>query len=176
MTSTDPRVSDSHLISTDPRVSETHLISTDPALLDLDVIHGFLSTCYWSPGIARERIAHAIQNSLCFGVYDTTLPFRRAQEGPAHRLPAQVGFARIVTDRATFAYLCDVFIIESHRKMGLSKRLMDAVMAHPDLRGVRRLCLFTRDAHSLYTRYGFTPMPEPARYLERLDKEIYKHP
>lgn len=147
------------------------LISTDNTLLDLDTIHAFLSTCYWSPGIARERVERAINHSLCFGVYDSELP--RASNPT---LPTLIGFARVVTDHASFAYLCDVFILPTHRARGHSKLLMQHILQHPALQGLRRFCLMTRDAHTLYTQYGFTPMPDPTRYLERTDRESYKLP
>lgn len=147
------------------------LISSDNALLDMDAVYAFLSTCYWSPGIARERLERAIAHSLCFGVYDPSLP--RAGD-PAK--PSQIGFARVVTDRATYAYLCDVFILESRRARGASKAMMRAVLAHPDLQGLRRFCLMTRDAHGLYTQFGFGPTPDATRYMERLDRESYKRP
>lgn len=136
--------------------------STDPARLDLGVIHGFLSTCYWSPGIPLAAVERAIRHSLPFGLYDL-----------APATPAQVGFARIITDFASFAYLCDVFILESHRGRGLSKRLMEFVLAHPDLQRLRRVALFTRDAHALYARYGFAPMPDPTRYMEIARPGVY---
>ncbi len=135
------------------------LVSTDPARLDLDVIHGFLSQAYWSEGIPREVLERAIRNSLCFGVY---------VDG------AQVGFARIVTDRATFAYLADVFILESHRGRGLSKLLMEVIMSHPDLQGLRRFSLGTRDAHGLYRQFGFESPKMPERLMEIVDLDIYK--
>ena len=144
-------------------------VSTDHSLLDLDTIHGFLSICYWSPGIARERVERAIRNSMCFGVYDIGLP--RSTE-PSK--PSQIGFARVVTDRATYAYLCDVFVLETHRRRGASKLLMRTIVEHPDLQGLRRFCLMTRDAHGLYSQFGFTPCADPARYMERLDRESYK--
>ena len=146
---------------------ESLVLSTDRSLVDLDAVHGFLSTCYWSPGIARERVARAIEHSLCIGVYDPSSP------RPDGR-PGQAAFARVVTDCASFAYLCDVYIEESHRGRGLSKWLMETILAHPDLQGLRRFCLMTRDAHGLYQQYGFTPMPDPAKYLERVDREGYK--
>lgn len=133
------------------------VVSTDAARLDLDVIHGFLSACYWSPGIPRGTLAKGIENSLCFGAYEEGV------EGSP-----LVGFARVITDRATYAYLCDVFVLEAWRGRGVSKLMMEAVVGHPDLQGLRRLCLFTRDAHGLYERFGFTPMPDPGRYLERV--------
>ncbi|MFN0133777.1 MAG: GNAT family N-acetyltransferase [Phycisphaerales bacterium] len=147
------------------------LISPDPALLDLDAIHAFLTTSYWSPGIARERVERAIKHSLCWGVYDPAIP----RSGHAD-LPSLVGFARVITDHASFAYLCDVFIIESHRGRGLSKQLVQTILACPALQGLRRFCLMTRDAHGLYQQFGFTPMPDPTRYLERTDREGYKLP
>lgn len=146
-------------------------ISTDPSLLDLDAIYAFLSTCYWSPGIARERVERAIRNSMCFGAYDTDQP----RAGNPSK-PSQVGFARVITDRATYAYLCDVFVLESHRGRGASKLLMRTITEHPDLQGLRRFCLMTRDAHGLYSQFGFGPTPDPTRYMERLDRESYKRP
>lgn len=163
--------------------SDPYLLSDDQSLLDLDAVHGFLSTCYWSPGIDRTRLEHAIRNSLCLAVYDTRV---HRGGGPAHTpsdndttsapLPTLVGFARVITDRATFAYLCDVFVLEPWRGQGLSKRLVHAVMTHRDLRGLRRVCLFTRDAHGLYRQFGFDSLPDPGRYMEVLDRESYKLP
>ena len=127
-------------------------IDTDKRRLDLDVIHGFLSASYWSPDVPRETVRRAIENSLCFGVYIGA---------------AQVGFARVITDLATFAYLADVFVLEAYRGRGLSKRLMDAIVSHPQLQGLRRWMLITRDAHGLYARYGFTPLAAPDRFMER---------
>lgn len=139
------------------------LISSDPTLLDLDVIHGFLSTCYWSPGIPRATIERALTHSLSFGLYETS--------GAA---PRQIGFARVVTDRATFAYLCDVFILDAVRGRGLGTWLIESLLAHPDLHGLRRFCLLTRDAHALYARFGFKPMPDPSRYMEVWNPNVYK--
>lgn len=134
------------------------VVDTDKQRLDLDVIHGFLATSYWSPGIPREIVQRAIEHSLCFGVYlgDT-----------------QVGFARAITDYATFAYLADVFVLPAHRGRGLSKMLMDAIVSHPDLQGLRRWSLTTRDAHGLYVRYGFTPLSAPDRFMERYTPNAY---
>jgi GNAT superfamily N-acetyltransferase len=116
-------------------------ISTDAERLDVDRIHRFLSTdAYWSPGVAREVVARSIEHSICFGVY-------RGDE--------QVGFARVVTDRATFAWIADVYIESDHRGNGLGKRLVAAVLGHPDLQGLRRWMLGTADAHGLYRRFGF---------------------
>jgi GNAT superfamily N-acetyltransferase len=133
-------------------------ISTDPARLDVDAIHAFLTQSYWSPGIPRATVARAIANSLCFGV------FWQGQ---------QVGFARMVTDKTTFAYLCDVYVLEEHRGHGVSKQLMAHVMQHPDLQGLRRMMLATRDAHGLYTQYGFTALTAPDRIMEIVRPDIY---
>jgi GNAT superfamily N-acetyltransferase len=148
-------------------------VSADHALLDLDAVHAFLSTCYWSPGLSRERMERAITHSLCWGAYDPS----ELRKTPAFcSLPSQVGFARVVTDRASYAYLCDVYVLESHRGRGLAKMMMASIMACPDLRGIRRFDLFTRDAHELYKHYGFGPTPDPSRLMERVDKEGYKQP
>ena len=141
------------------RKGDGYVISTDPAKLDLDVIHGFLSRSYWCEDIPRDLLARAIRNSLCFGVY---------VDG------GQVGFARAITDRATYAYIADVFVLEPHRGRGLSKRLMEAIMSHPELQGLRRWNLGTRDAHGLYSQFGFASPKFPERYMEIADLEIYK--
>lgn len=133
-------------------------ISTDPARLDVGAIHAFLTQSYWSPGIPRATVERAIANSLCFGVFC---------EG------RQVGFARMVTDRTTFAYLCDVYVLEEHRGRGVSKQLMEHVMRHPDLQGLRRMMLATRDAHGLYAQYGFTALAAPERIMEKHDPDVY---
>jgi GNAT superfamily N-acetyltransferase len=130
---------------------EGYVISSDPGLLNLDVIHGFISESYWAKGIPKALVERTIRNSLCWGVY--------------HR-GAQVGFARVVSDRATFAYLCDVFISGEHRGRGLSKALVAAILAHPDLQGLRRWMLVTADAQSLYEQFGFKVVPEPERHME----------
>jgi GNAT superfamily N-acetyltransferase len=131
------------------------LISTDPDKLDLNVIHQFLANeSYWSPGIAREKIARYMQHSLCFGVYAC---------GPDSE--KQVGFARVISDFTTFAYVADVFILPSYRGQGLGKWLVEAMLAHPELQGLRRWTLDTRDAHGLYQQYGFKPDPRPENHL-----------
>jgi len=132
-----------------------YTISTNPDLLDLGFIHDFLSTkSYWAQGRSRETVALSIRSSLCFGVY--------APDG------RQAGFARAVTDHATFAWVCDVFVDEAHRGKGLGKRLIQAVVTHPDLAAVKRLVLGTRDAHELYRRYGgFESLRNPERWMER---------
>jgi GNAT superfamily N-acetyltransferase len=139
-------------------------ISTDKTHLDVAVIHQFLSReSYWAQGVPRDIVERSIANSLSFGVYE-------AESGGG----AQVGFARVITDYATFAYLCDVFILSAHRGQGLSKWLMEVIVAHPDLQGLRRFLLFTRDAHSLYARYGFTPLHHPQNALYRHDFDPYR--
>jgi GNAT superfamily N-acetyltransferase len=137
-----------------------YTLSTDPARLDLDVIHEFLTNCYWAKGIPREVVARSIEHSLCFGVYDAS--------------GAQVGFARVITDFATFAYIGDVFILESHRGHGLGKWLMECIVRHPALQGLRRWMLATRDAHGLYSQFGFKPLQLPESYMELHRDEVYK--
>jgi N-acetylglutamate synthase-like GNAT family acetyltransferase len=130
-------------------------ISTDAGRLDIAFIHDFLSTkSYWAQGRSRETVSRSVQNSVCFGVY--------ASDG------RQVGFARLVTDRATFAWVCDVFIDEAHRGKGLGKRLVEAVVSHPCLKGLKKVVLGTRDAHELYRRHGgFKSLETPERWMER---------
>ena len=132
-------------------------ISTDPGLLDRPLIHSFLSRSYWAGGIPRETVDRSIENALCFGVYEGT---------------SQVGFARVVTDRATFAYLADVFVLESHRGRGLAVWLMEAIRSHPDLQGLRRWILMTRDAHGLYEKSGFRTIQDPGRCMEIVDRDV----
>lgn len=156
---------------------DAFVLSTDPALLDLDAVHAFLSTCYWSPGLNRARMERAIAASLIWAVYDTRVSRPRVAGGGGEEeagLPALAGFMRVVTDRATFAYLCDVFVLEAYRGRGLSRWMLEHVTACPDLQGVRRFSLLTRDAHGLYAKFGFAPAPDPSRYMERLDREGYK--
>jgi GNAT superfamily N-acetyltransferase len=157
------------------------LISTHRERLNLDVIHGFLTHCYWAKGIPREVVARSIEHSLCFGIYDASprlaknaRPFGGAQgKHGAHR---QVGFARVVSDFATVAYLGDVFVLESHRGRGLSKWLMQCVIEHPALQNLRRWILLTRDAHGLYSQFGFTPVKAPERYMELHQPHVYETP
>jgi N-acetylglutamate synthase-like GNAT family acetyltransferase len=136
------------------------LISTDRSKLDVDVIHGFLTRSYWASGIPRETVVRSIENSLCFGVYDNS---------------SQIGFARAISDFATYAYVADVFILEPYRERGLGKELMASIMAHPDLQGLRRWSLGTRDAQGLYAQFGFEPVVNTwARtVMEIADPEIY---
>jgi GNAT superfamily N-acetyltransferase len=133
-------------------------ITCDAERLDVDAIHGFLSQSYWSADIPRAVVERAIANSLCFGVF-----YERAQ----------VGFARVVTDKATFAYLADVYILPEHRGKGLSRRLLERVVRHPDLQGLRRMLLATRDAHGLYAKFGFKPLARPERIMEIHEPSVY---
>jgi GNAT superfamily N-acetyltransferase len=135
-------------------------ISTDRELLRLDVVHRFLTNCYWSKGISREVVERSIEHSLCFGIYE--------QDG------TQVGFARVVSDFATVAYLGDVFVLESHRGRGLSKWLMECIIQHPALQSLRRWILLTRDAHRLYSKFGFTALKTPERYMELHRPDVYQ--
>lgn len=138
---------------------EAYSISTDPDRLDRAVIHGFLRESYWAPEIPREIVDKSIRNSLPFGVY----------EGEA-----LVGFARVITDFATFAYVADVFVLSSHRGRGLAVWLMEVIRAHPELQGLRRWVLATRDAHGLYRKSGFTEMDNPKRFMEIVNRDIYR--
>jgi GNAT superfamily N-acetyltransferase len=136
-----------------------YFVSTDPRLLDVSLIHKFLSEqSYWAPGIPRDVVGRSLENSLCFGLFCDS---------------EQIGFARLVTDRATFAWLADVFVIEAHRGQGLGRWLVGSLLEHPDLQGLRRILLGTRDAHGLYQRFGFTPLAEPSRFLEIHRPDIY---
>jgi GNAT superfamily N-acetyltransferase len=127
--------------------------------MDIEMIHRFLSEeSYWAKGIPRDVVERAIENSLCFGAFD---------DGK------QVAFARVITDYATFAYLADVFVLPSHRGRGIGKQIMDAVMAHPKLQGLRRWHLVTRDAHSLYAQYGFAALESPERHMGIAVKNAY---
>ena len=134
-------------------------ISTDKAKLDVDLIHSFLNGTYWAEGIPKETIRRSIEGSLCFGVFENA---------------KQIGFARMITDKATFAYLADVFIIEEYRGRGLSKWLMDVIMSHPDLQGLRRMILVTKDVHGLYKKFGFVPLINVERWMQKLDPDVYR--
>ena len=129
-------------------------VSTDRALLDLDVIHDYLHHSYWSPGVPREVVAKAIDHSLCFGLY---------VDVEAER--TQIGYARLVTDQATFAYLADVFVLEAYRGVGLGVWLIDCIMGCPAIGGVRTLFLQTRDAHTLYEKFGFETITDAGRMM-----------
>jgi GNAT superfamily N-acetyltransferase len=148
-----------------------YLVSDDPARLDATAIHAYLSSSYWCENIPREVVDRALANSLCVGAY---LVSGASSVAPGARKDKQVGLARIVTDYATFAYLCDVYVLEEHRKHGLAKALMAMLVAHPRLQGLRRWNLVTRDAHKLYTQFGFTAIAHPDRYMERLFRDVYR--
>ncbi|WP_290791618.1 GNAT family N-acetyltransferase [Flavihumibacter sp. UBA7668] len=137
------------------------LISTDKSKLDIDSIHTFLSAkAYWSLHIPIERVQKAIENSLCFGVYQKEL---------------QIGFARVISDYSTIAYLGDVYILEAFRGQGLSKWLMETIMSHPDLQGLRRWILLTGDAHGLYEQFGWTAIADPSKWMELHNKNVYSN-
>ena len=136
----------------------TYEISTDSARFDLDLIHEFLTTTYWAQGRPREVVERSIRNSLCFGAFDG-----------AH----QVGFARVITDRAVFGYLADVFVLEEYRGRGLSKWLMEVILGHPELQGFRRWLLATRGAHGLYQKFGFDRLAHPENMMEIVRAGMY---
>jgi len=133
-------------------------ISDQASDLDLDAVHGFLVSSYWARGIPRATVERSIRNSLSFGLFHGG---------------RQIGFARAVTDRATFAYLADVFVAEDERDRGLGAWLVETVMAHPELKGLRRWLLATRDAHPLYRRFGFKAVADPSLFMTIHDPEIY---
>jgi N-acetylglutamate synthase-like GNAT family acetyltransferase len=133
-------------------------VSTDPARIDVLMVHEVLTSSYWAKGIPLETVQESIENSISFGVYhDQQL----------------VGFARVISDRATFAYLADVFILPSHRGRGLSRWLMECIVSHPDLQGLRRWMLATQDAHGLYAKFGFTPLKSPESWMEIHRPDVY---
>ena len=134
-------------------------LSTRAEEMDVDAVHAYLSgESYWARGVPRETVARAIQHSLCVGVFHGA---------------AQVAFARAVTDRATYAYLADVYVLERYRGRGLGRWMMDTLVAHPDLQGLRRWMLMTHDAHGLYARFGFSALAHPERAMERTDPGVY---
>src|SRR5438045_2675304 len=133
-------------------------ISTDPARIDVDLVHEFLTSSYWAQGIPVETVQRSIENSISFGIYHGG---------------QQVGFARIISDLATFAYLADVFVLPTHRGRGLSRWLMECIVGHPDLQGLRRWMLGTQDAHGLYAKYGFTAVQSPEIWMEMHRPDVY---
>jgi GNAT superfamily N-acetyltransferase len=141
--------------------TDAYEISTDPARLEISFIHEFLRQSYWARNIPREVVERSIRHALCFGAF---LQGR------------QVAFARAVTDRATFVYVADVFVDPAHRGRGVSKQLMRAILEHPDLQGVRRFLLATKDAHGLYQQFGFKPVPNPQDFLTIHFPDIYQKP
>ncbi|MBG9387685.1 GNAT family N-acetyltransferase [Caenimonas sp. DR4.4] len=138
--------------------SPGYTVSSDPARIDAKAAHAFLSRSYWAQSIPYETVERALSNSLCIGAF---------HEG------TQVGLARLVTDRATFAYLADVYVLEEHRGRGVSKMMMQAMRDHPELQGLRRMLLATRDAHGLYAQFGFKPLMAPDRMMEINQPDIY---
>jgi GNAT superfamily N-acetyltransferase len=133
-------------------------ISLDPARVDVEAAHAYLSGSYWAQGIPIDLLRKAIANSLCVAAFHQGV---------------QVGFARVVTDRATFAYLADVYVLEAHRGRGLSRRLVAALLDQPEMQGLRRLMLVTRDAQGLYEKFGFTALAHPERVMERHRPDVY---
>lgn len=137
-----------------------YLLSDDPARLDATAIHAYLTTSYWAAGIPRETVVRSLANSLCLGIY--------APNGP------QVGLVRVITDSATFAYLCDVYVLAPHRGRGLAKAALARLSTHPRLQNLRRQHLVTQDAHGLYAAFGFTPLTSPDRHMEKRDRDLYR--
>jgi ribosomal protein S18 acetylase RimI-like enzyme len=135
------------------------LVSTDPAKLDAGAVHAYLTRSYWAEGISRELVERSLRHSLCFGLFETN---------------TQIGLARVISDYATFAYLADVYILEKYRGRGLAKWLVRCVQAHPQLQGLRRFVLITRDAHELYRPFGFIAPGKPQNYMELVKHNIYK--
>jgi len=151
---------------TDHPVIETqrdgYTISTDKARFDVAAIHAYLTRSYWSPGIPRAVVEKAIAGALCFGLFSEQCN--------------QVGFARMITDCATFAYLADVYVLEEHRGKGLGKWIVETILAHPSLQGLRRILLATRDAHALYARFGFEPLATPESFMSIHRPNVYGQP
>ena len=135
-----------------------YVISTDRSRIDVAAVHAFLSQSYWSPGIPEEIVRRGIAGAICFGIYHGR---------------TQVGFARVITDQATYAYLADVYVLEAHRGRGLARWLMEVIMSHPALQGLRRFALSTRDAHALYRQFGFEVVANPERQMEIMRRNIY---
>ena len=135
-------------------------ISSEHEEMDLDAIHAYISNSYWAMGIPKSTLERAMKNSIFFGVFDG--------------VQAQIGFARAVTDCATYAYLADVYVLEKYRGKGLSKWLISTVVSHPKLQGLRRITLATRDAHGLYKKFGFEPLENPEIFMEACSPNVYK--
>jgi GNAT superfamily N-acetyltransferase len=138
----------------------SYTLSDDPQRLDLEAIHAYLHGAYWCAGIPLETVKRAVGGSLCIGAYDEA--------------GAQIGLVRLISDYATYCYVCDVYVLEKHRGRGVSKAMMAMAMAHPKLKGLRRWSLVTKDAHGLYERFGFVSPAQPERYLELTDPDIYQ--
>jgi GNAT superfamily N-acetyltransferase len=149
------------IMNDDAFLKKGFIVSTDKDLLDFDTIYNYLNEeSYWAKGIPVETLKRAIENSVCFGIYQQN---------------KQAGFARVITDKATFAYICDVFILSEYRKNGLSKWLVQNIVSYPEFKGLRRWSLATADAHGLYSQFGFTQISKPDRWMEIYQPEIYKH-
>ncbi|HVT58303.1 MAG TPA: GNAT family N-acetyltransferase [Thermoanaerobaculia bacterium] len=142
-------------------------VSTDPARLDVAAVFAFLAASYWAEGIPLEVVERSLANSLCFGLYAPAEPGLGRRE-------RQIGLARVITDFATFAYLCDVYVLPEHQGQGLGRWLMESVMEHPGLAGLRRFGLVTRDAHELYRPFGFAPLAHPDRHMESVRPGLYQ--
>lgn len=142
-------------------MKQGYSISTNPEDMDIDAIHAFISNSYWASNIPIATLEKAIRNSFCFGVFNEA--------------GNQVGFARLITDKATFAYLADVFILEQHRGQGLSKWLVETIVKHPDLQGLRRIVLATRDAHGLYAQFGFKAIENPEMLMQIWQPNVYQN-
>jgi GNAT superfamily N-acetyltransferase len=140
-------------------VRDNFVISTDPKRLDLEALHAYLRQSYWAEKIPMETVRRSVEGSMCFGLFDGTV---------------QIGFARVITDKATFAYLCDVYVLEDYQNQGLGTWLMKTVCSHPELQGLRRFVLVTRDAHGLYAKFGFTPLKDPSRHMEISQTDVYQ--
>jgi GNAT superfamily N-acetyltransferase len=138
----------------------TYTVSDDPSRLDIHAMHAYLRRAYWSEEIPLEVVERAVRGSLCIGAYEAS--------------GSQVGLARFISDYATFAYVCDVYVLEEHRGHGLSKAMMAMASSHPRLQGLRRWTLVTNDAHGLYAQFGFKPLATPERFMERAVPGIYK--
>lgn len=142
------------------RTVGNYTVSDDPRRLDVKAMHAYLRRAYWSEEIPIEVVERAVRGSLCIGAYDIR--------------GAQVGLVRLISDYATFAYVCDVYVLEEHRGRGLSKAMMRMASDHPKLQGLRRWTLVTHDAHGLYRQFGFTAIANPERFMERIVPNIYK--
>ena len=140
------------------RENDEFEISTDGARVDVPAVHAFLTASYWARGVPLAVVEHSVHNSMCFGIY-------RGHE--------QLGFARVITDRATFAYLADVYVLPEFRGRGLAKWLMECILSHPDLQGLRRWSLVTLDARPLYQKFGFRALATPERWMEKHDPDVY---
>ncbi|CCN34194.1 Histone acetyltransferase HPA2/related acetyltransferase [Vibrio nigripulchritudo SO65] len=137
-----------------------YTITTNPEDLDIEVVYDVISNSYWAAGIPKQTLEKAISNSLCFGVYDSA--------------GSQVGFARVITDRATFAYLGDVFVTQEHQGLGIGKWLIETVVSHSELQGLRRMFLATRDAHGLYKQFGFEAVENPDILMQIWQPDVYR--